>query len=212
MISKADFDGSPHIGVFCLANDDIALVPYSISKKLEHLFITNLGVDIVRMNLAGTPLLGIFACLSNSKIIIPDVIEKEEIKTLKDHVPEVIVLDEKYTALGNLISMNDHAAVCSRYIKNIEEIMGKRARVAGSDLIGSVVYANNCGFLAHRDTSQKEIEELQNTLKVKGDVGTLNFGDPFVKSGIIANKRGVLVGKFSSGPEMQRVDEVFMLR
>lgn len=212
MISKADFDGSPHIGVFCLANDDIALVPYSISKKLEHLFITNLGVDIVRMNLAGTPLLGIFACLSNSKIIIPDVIEKEEIKTLKDHVPEVIVLDEKYTALGNLISMNDRAAVCSRYIKNIEEIMGKRARIAGSDLIGSAVYANNRGFLAHRDASQKEIEELQNTLKVKGDVGTLNFGDPFVKSGIIANKRGVLVGKFSSGPEMQRVDEVFMLR
>ena len=32
------------------------------------------------------------------------------------------------------------------------------------------------------------------------------------KSGIIGNRHGVLVGRYTSGPEMQRVDEVFMLR
>ncbi len=212
MIAKADINGSPHIGAFCLVNDDVAFVPYSTSRRFEHILKNDLDVDVVRTMLAGTPLLGVFACLTNSRIVIPDIIEKDEIKILENHVPEVIILKERFTALGNLISLNDHGAVCSRYIKDIDGILGKRIRLADSDLIGSAVYANNVGFLAHRDASDKELEELESILKIKGDVGTLNFGDPFVKSGIIGNKRGIIVGKQTSGPEMQRVDEVFMLR
>jgi len=212
MIAKADINGSPHIGAFCLVNDDVAFVPHSTSKKFEHILKIDLGVDVVRTMLAGTPLLGVFACLTNSKIVIPDIIERDEIKVLEDHVSEVIVLKERFTALGNLISLNDHGAVCSRYIKNVDSILGKRIKLAGSDLIGSVVYAGSIGFLAHRDASATELKELESILKVKGDVGTLNFGDPFVKSGIIGNKKGIIVGTQTSGPEMQRVDEVFMLR
>jgi translation initiation factor 6 len=212
MITKVDFNGSPHIGVFCLVNDEIALVPYSITKKLEYALKTDLGVDIIKTSLASTSLLGIFACLNNSKIVIPDIIEKEELKVLKDNVPEVVVLTEKYAALGNLLALNDHGAICSRYLKVADELPVKKVRVAESDLVGSAVYANNRGFLAHRDTSQSELEEISKVLKVKGDVGTVNFGDPFVRSGIIGNKRGVLAGRFTSGPEMQRIDEVFMLK
>jgi translation initiation factor 6 len=212
MIIKSEFNGSPHIGVFCLLNDHVAFVPYSTSPKFEHLLKAEFGVSVVRTSLAGTSLLGIFACINNSKIIVSDIIEAEEIKVLKEHVPEVVQLSEKYTALGNLISLNDHGAVCSRYIKSVEEIPAKRIKVADSDLIGSAIYSNNHGFLAHRDASQKELEEIHSVLKVKGDIGTLNFGDPLVKSGIIGNKRGVIVGKHTSGPEMQRVDEVFMLK
>jgi translation initiation factor 6 len=212
MIIKSDFNGSPHIGVFCLLNDHVAFVPYSVTPKFEHLLKAEFGVSVVKTSLAGTSLLGIFACINNSKIIVSDIIEKEETKVLEDHVSEVVQLNEKYTALGNLISLNDHGAVCSRYIKSTEEIPAKQIKVADSDLIGSAIYSNNHGFLAHRDASQKELEEIQSVLKVKGDIGTLNFGDPLVKSGIIGNKRGVIVGKNTSGPEMQRVDEVFMLK
>ena len=212
MIIKSEFNGSPHIGVFCLLNDHVAFVPYSTSPKFEHLLKSEFGVSVVRTALAGTSLLGIFACINNSKIIVSDIIEKEEIKVLEEYVPEVVQLSERYTALGNLISLNDHGAVCSRYITSVEEIPAKRIRVADSDLIGSAIYSNNHGFLAHRDASQKELEEIHSVLKVKGDIGTLNFGDPLVKSGIIGNKRGVIVGKNTSGPEMQRVDEVFMLK
>jgi len=212
MIAKADINGSPHIGAFCLVNDDVAFVPHSTSKRFEHILKNDLDVDVVRTMLAGMPLLGVFACLTNSKIVIPDIIERDEKKVLEDHVSEVIVLKERFTALGNLISLNDHGAVCSRYIKNVDSILGKRIKLAGSDLIGSVVYASSIGFLAHRDASANELKELESILKVKGDVGTLNFGDPFVKSGIIGNKKGIIVGMQTSGPEMQRVDEVFMLR
>ena len=80
MITKADFNGSPHLSVFCLVNDDIAFVPFSISKKLEHLMQEQLKVDLVKTSVAGTPLIGIFACMNNSKIIVPDVLEKEELR------------------------------------------------------------------------------------------------------------------------------------
>jgi len=212
MIVKADFNGSPHIGVFCLVNDNYAFVPHSITPKLEHALKTHLSVDIVRTTIAGTSLLGVFVSLCNSKAIIPDIAEKEEIKVFKDRLSEVVVLKEKFAALGNLITINDHGAICSRYVKNAKDIPAKHVRVAGSDLVGSAVFANNIGFLAHRDASQKELEEIEAALKVKGDVGTLNFGDPLVKSGILANKHGVILGRLTSGPEMQRVDEVFMLK
>jgi translation initiation factor 6 len=127
-------------------------------------------------------------------------------------VPEVIILKEKYSALGNLITINDHGAICSTYIKSAEEIMGKRMKIADTNLIGSAVYANNSGFLTHRDANANELKEIETALKVSGDVGTMNFGDPLVKSGIIGNKKGLIVSKFTSGPEMQRIDEVFMLK
>ena len=212
MITKSDFNGSPHLGVFCLVNDNIAFVPFSISKRLEHLMQEELKVDLVKTSVAGTPLIGIFACMNNSKIIVPDVLEKEELKVFEDNVKEVIVLKEKYTALGNLIALNNHGAICSHYLRGVESIPAKAIRVAGSDLIGSAVYANNAGFLAHRETSEKELKEIEAVLKVKGDAGTANFGDPFIKSGIIGNKHGLIVGRNTSGPEMQRIDEVFMLK
>ena len=212
MISKADFNGSPHLGIFCAVNDDIALVPYAATQKFTRLLKEKLGVEPVRTNIVDTQLIGIFVCLSNSQAVVPDILEKKELKIIKDHVSEVIVLKEKYTALGNLISLNDRGAVCSRYVKNAEDIMGRKMRVANTDLVGSAIYANNNGFIAHRDASPKELKEIESVLGVRGDVATLNFGDPFVKSGIIGNSRGVIVGKFSSGPEVQRADEVFMLR
>lgn len=212
MISKADFNGSPHLGIFCAVNDNIALVPHAATKKFTNFLKESLEVDIVKTNIVDTQLIGIFICLNNSTAVVPDILEKQEIRTIKDNVSEVVVLKEKYTALGNLISLNDKAAICSRYIQNAGDIAGHKMRVANTDLVGSAIYANNLGFIAHRDASPKELKEIESVLGVKGDVATLNFGDPFIKSGIIGNSRGVVIGKFSSGPEVQRVDEVFMLK
>ena len=207
MILKTNFNGSHHLGIFCVVNDNIAVVPLNSSKKFINQLKQNLEVDTVKTNMSNTSLIGIFSAANNKKIIVPNILEKEELNTLKDFFPEVLVLNEKYTALGNLIAMNDHGIACSKYLKPILEAVN--LKIADSDLIGASLFVNNSGFLAHRDATKEELEKIEKIFNVKGGTSTLNFGDPFIKSGIIGNKKGIMIGGLTSGPELRKVDEIF---
>lgn len=210
MISKANFNSSPHIGIFCTVTDQLAVVPPAITQRFEDTIRETLRVDVVKTTLSNTSLIGIFSVANSKRIIVPNILEKSELKTLRDHFPEVIVLADKYTAVGNLVAMNDHGTVCSRYLQGaVSDALGMS--VAGSDLVGSIVFATNKGFLCHRDASAKELKELEGILKVKGAPTTVNFGDPFVKPGLLGNKNGVIAGSLTSGPELNRIDDVFAL-
>jgi translation initiation factor 6 len=210
MITKADYRGSPHIGVFCVANDDVCFAPLGCPQQLEEAIRETLGVDVVKASMATTSLLGIFSAMNNKLMIVPDILEKEEARLLKDRVSELAVLDVKFTAIGNLVAMNDHGIACSPFMR--DEIKNAFSmKIADSDLVGSSMYVNNRGFLAHREASDAELKEAKRVFKVEGDVGTVNFGDPYVHSGIVGNKNGIIAGSFTSGPEMNRIDDVFIL-
>lgn len=216
-IDKTDFAGSPHIGVFCVVNDDFAVLPLATPQKFEDMIKETLEVDIIKTNMADTPLLGIFSAANNKRILVPKILEKNEIQILKEHFSEVIALPGKNVAVGNLIAMNDHGAVRSRYLAQRETVAKctaieemQEATVGWSDFVGSAVFVTNSGFLAHRDASEKEIKKLESIFKVKGDNCTVNMGDPFVKCGLVGNKKGILAGSLTSGPELMRISEVFL--
>ncbi|NYZ79674.1 translation initiation factor IF-6 [Candidatus Micrarchaeota archaeon] len=210
MIIRADYRGSPHIGVFLAANDNICFAPLGCPHDLERDIRETLGVDVVKTSVSMTSLIGIFSALNNKTMIVPDILEKNEEKILKDNIGELIILDVKYTAIGNLVAMNDHGIACSPFMK--DEIKNAfPLKIADSDLVGSSMYVNNRGFLAHREATDDELKEAKKIFKVDGDVGTVNFGDPYVHSGIVGNKNGVIAGSFTSGPEMNRIDDVFIL-
>ena len=80
--------------------------------------------------------------------------------------------------------------------------------MAGLHIVGSAAVATNKGCLCHRDASEEELKLIEDLLKVKTDIGSIG-GSPFVKAGIIANSYGIVVSEEASGPEMQRIDEVF---
>lgn len=204
MIALADYNRSPHIGIFCAANDDYAIIPLGAQKSFEKIVRETLGVDIIRTSLLGSSLVSIFCALNNKKIIVPAIAEEKAI--LAEHF-DVIEISEKYTAVGNLVAMNDKGIVASRYIAELAD--AEKVTVANSDLVGSCLCVSNSGFLAHRDADRTELKIIEGALGVRGDVGTVNFGDPFVKSGLVANKRGVVAGFSTSGPELGRIHEVF---
>jgi translation initiation factor 6 len=208
MIAKASYYGSPHIGIFCVANDSVALIPLGAPKKFEEQVAHALSVETVRASVSGSSLLGIFCVANNRKIIVPDILEKGEKKILRDNFGEIIILDERWGALGNLMAANDHGIAKSKYIQSG---IGEELRIAGTDFTGSALYVNNRGFLAHRDTSAREMKQIEKIFRVKGNTGSVNFGDPFVRSGLVGNKHGMLVGEATSGPEMSMVDDIFVL-
>ncbi|MFW5902816.1 MAG: translation initiation factor IF-6, partial [archaeon] len=197
------------IGVFSKTNNKVTLVPPSATEKYEKKIKETLKTEIVETTICNSNLIGIFVAMNDDKIIVPSMITEYEQETLKKHFDEVKIIDSRYTAIGNLITMNNKGIAVSKFLKN--EINGSSFEIAGTSLLGSTVFATDKGFLAHRNTKKEEIEKLEETLKVEGNVGTVNFGDPYVKNGLIGNKEGILVGKDTTGPEINRIDEVFIL-
>ena len=53
------------------------------------------------------------------------------------------------------------------------------------------------------------MSELSDILKVKIEPATINHGIPIVASGIIVNSENAIVGKLTSGPELDILSRVF---
>ncbi|MBI1973389.1 translation initiation factor IF-6 [Candidatus Micrarchaeota archaeon] len=211
-LTKAVLRGSPHLGVFCAANDNHAFVPLSAPKSFDDRLRESLGVDVVRTTMMNSNLIGTFVACNSRIAFLPADAEKRELNAFKEAFGEVVLVGGGFNALGNLISMNDSGIACSPAI--IREVAGsvecEPARIAGSDLTGSAVFATNAGFLCHHDATQAEVEKLESLFKSKGNIGTVNFGDPFVRSGLIGNRHGIVAGSRTSGPEMARIDNSFV--
>ena len=71
--------------------------------------------------------------------------------------------------------------------------------------------STNKGIIAHPGINEDEVKILEDVLKVEVDVGTANFGVPYLNSCMVANSNGVIVGKNSSGTELIRIEQALDL-
>ena len=82
----------------------------------------------------------------------------------------------------------------------------KKAKIADLPTLGALAVHNKTGCLLHRDAEDFEIELIEKTLGVSATVGTVNFGSPYIRSGLVANSKGFIIGALSGGPEIQNAD------
>jgi translation initiation factor 6 len=98
--------------------------------------------------------------------------------------------------------------------KKIEDCLGvetEYSEIANLNIVGSCGVATNNGCLLHWDVKEDEMKVVEDLLKVDVDIGTVNFGSPFVKSGLIANSKGCLLGEKTTPPELARIMEALNL-
>ncbi len=210
LLDKALYFTSPNIGIFSETNNEVAIVPPEAPKKFKEAVKDTLNVKIIETTICNSNLVGIFVAMNDDKVLIPPTTTEREKRNLEKHIEQVEEVETKYTAIGNLVAMNNHGTAISKFLKN--KVEGKTLKVAGSGIIGSSLFVTDEGFLTHRDTLKGELKRIKKILKVEGDIGTVNFGDPHTKTGIIGNKKGLLVGERTTGPELNRIDEVFLLK
>jgi translation initiation factor 6 (eIF-6) len=94
-------------------------------------------------------------------------------------------------------------------VKDIEN-MGftvKQAKISELCTLGSLAKGNDMGFLVSPDIKDYEKKFLNKNLGVQITTGTVNFGSPYVSSGIVCNSHGFIIGDSSGGPEVQNADE-----
>ncbi|MBI5355842.1 MAG: translation initiation factor IF-6 [Candidatus Aenigmarchaeota archaeon] len=210
-LEVASFEGNPNLGLFSTATDSFCI---SGSSRFAKLASEILKVPHHEVLVSESRAIGIFTAANSNGILVPHITEKSEIAEFKKLGINVCMLKTKETALGNLIALNDKGCIMSPYLlpyrKEIFDCFGCEvviASIAGLDLVGSSCVATNKGFLTHRDCTEREFKIIEDVLKVKGEIGTANFGSPFVGAFIVANSNGFIASEQTTGPELARIDE-----
>ncbi len=211
----ADFGGNVHVGLFGKANDEACFLGCRLPSKTYENVRRVLRVEVHRVKVCESELVGMFVAFNKNGVLLPKVCEERDVRFFKDLGFNVCVLREsRLTALGNLILCNDKGAVVSRLftrkeVKVIEDCLDVEvvaSKIAGTDVPGAVGIATNRGCLLHRDAKEEEVELVREALKVKSvDVGTVNFGSVYVGSDTIANSEGAVVGRLTTGFEMDNL-------
>lgn len=215
MLKRVDIVGNPNIGVFILATDDLAIVPYNLLDEKIEVIKETLDVDVVKSSISGCSLIGSLAVAnSNGMVVSPHVLDRE-IEQFKELGINVATVPGQYTALGNIVAANDKGAIVSPFLSKdaihvIEETLDvnvESTSMVGSDIIGSLIQVTNKGFLISSQAVKSEINFAQEVFGVEGDIGTVGRGISLVGACSIANSNGAIVAKDSTGPEMARVEE-----
>lgn len=222
-VLQTEFFGDNNVGLFSKACDKVCLIGNSLSQIKAQKIHSAVGGEMLRTNIANTEIVGMFCAMNSNGILIPKIVSDDEIKIFKSFAEEngmtIGMLGTRFTCIGNLILCNDKGAAISRLLSSkdretIEDCLGvesDRATVAGMDNIGSCGIANNKGCVLHRDASEEELDKIQELLHVDTDVGTGNFGSPFLGSCGIASSKGIVVGESTTGPEVTRMMETLGL-
>ncbi len=218
------FFGNPNIGVYAYANDKVLLLPPGLGRDDVEELVEILKVNaVIETKIAGTILIGVLVAGNNNAILLPCIVFDEDVAYLKKQVKEngidveFLVLDSKYTALGNLVLCNSHKCLVSplfskKEIDFIEKAFGIEAvvtKLVNTDLLGSVAVVTDHGGIIHPDASEDDIKTLKDLLGITVERATVNAGVVYVKSGVIANNKGVVVGGNTTGPEVLRIKHGF---
>jgi len=219
-IAILNFHGDPNVGLHGLATDKFCLLGRCLReqdiKKIEEV----LRVPVFQVGLYGTDLIGIFAVANSTTVLLPDIIYPNELKALRSHLGklgvQVFTLKADHTAFGNNILINDKVGILSpeydmktvAQIKKIfPDVKFEQSGLAELSITGSLGKVTNKGGLFSSDLRDADIAKVEKIFGFEIGLGTVNMGNPFVGSGVIANSFGFVIGAGSSGYELSRVDE-----
>jgi translation initiation factor 6 len=204
--------GSIYTGLFGITNDNVCFLSASTDIKSEKIFQETLDVKIVKTNIYSSPLLAVFAKMNNKYAYLPSFAGAREIETIEKEIKVKILSSEQ--AIGNLIEVNDKAAVVSNTLnekaaKEIESTGLKivKSNIGKSEVTGSCLVATSKGFLANPFIGKEEILKIQEAFGVKGGSSTANTGDYLVRNSILANSKGMVLGEQTTPFEINKIEE-----
>lgn len=208
---RLNFGRIPYPGLFCLVTDSVAVFPKRLKLNEEELE-EKLGVPVIRGEVMGSPLLGVFLAGNSRCIVAPSLLGEEEEESFRG--VEVRRIPGKFTALGNLLLVNDRGGLVSPALpaKTVEELSSalgvplERGTVSGLKTVGSAGVVTNKGALLHPDATEEEIERARRVLGVPVSTGTACDGEKYVGICVAANSRGFLTGGPTTGAELGLIE------
>lgn len=204
-ILQASFHGNPNVGLYAFCNDKFCLLGKEVPEEVAVKISEVLKVPVHRITVAGTSLIGAFVAGNNKMILLPEIVFESELRKLDELGIKYTIIETKLTALGNNILCNDTGALVNpefsaftkKRIREALDVALKPGTIADVETVGSVAVIRKDKCLVHRDATPDDFEYIETLLNVKCYTGTINLGNPYVKSGLIVNSNGFVVGIMS---------------
>jgi translation initiation factor 6 len=169
-----------------------------------------------RMNLTGSPNLGVYISVNDEVAIVPFDLSTE----VEDIIKETLEVDTIKTSIagcnlnGALAVGNSNGFVVSPYINekelqtledaglNVSLMPGKYTAV------GNIIAANDHGAIVGPKVGEKAVKVIEDTLKVPVEISSIADSNIIGSSSLVTNK-GFLVHRDASYEELDFVEEVF---
>lgn len=214
----ADVFGSPNIGVYCFCTEDVLIVPPGLTNRKMGQFEQALGVKVCSTTIGGSTLVGALVTGNSNGLLVPHTVRDYECEKLRQF-SEIVIVNSRWTALGNVVLANDLGAVVhqdapNEVTKAVNE--GLKVEFAQSNIgtlpfVGSLGIATNKGALLSPNTLKEERSIIESALHVDAELSSTNGGVQFVRSGILANSRGAVVGPLTRGAELMQISKALMV-
>jgi translation initiation factor 6 len=210
----ADVFGSPNIGVYCFCNEELAVVPPGLTNRKLKQFAETLDVNVCSTTVGGSTLVGALVAGNSKGLLVPHTIQDYELHRIEEF-SKVVVVESNWTALGNVVLANDYGVIlhpdAPREITKSMDDLGVQpahGNIGALPFVGALAIATNQGALLSPNTLKEEQSVIEAALKVGTELSTTNGGVPFVKSGILANSKGAVVGTLTRGAELMQITKV----
>ncbi|KDN53159.1 putative TIF6-translation initiation factor 6 [Tilletiaria anomala UBC 951] len=224
MAVRCQFENSSEIGVFARLTNSYCLVAIGGSANFYGTFDAELGdlIPVVHCSIAGTRLVGRLTVGNRHGLLVPSTTTDQELQHLRNSLPDSIAIqrvEERLSALGNVIACNDYVAVVHPDLdRETEEIIADvlkvevfRQTVGDNVLVGSYAAITNQGALVHPRTSIQDQDELSSLLQVPLVAGTVNRGSDLVGAGLLVNDWAAFCGFDTTATEISVIEATFKL-
>jgi len=206
--------GSPYLGVYFRVGESFAIVPDGTSRSLERDLVRLLNVRVVRTTVLDCEVVGALVAANSHGVVVGGELDAAERRSLEEVAPLTLV-PHRQNAMGNNILANDsgalvHPEFSDEAVASIARALGvpaERGTIAGLGTVGMAGVATNRGVVLHPRATEKEAARVSELLGVPVHRSTANFGVPVVGACLVANSKGILVGRPTTPVEVVHIQE-----
>lgn len=215
MFELLDFNENPNVGVYCRTNDKVAFLQQKLLKKIKKKIIDALEVKLEEIAIYDSSIVGSLLTMNSHGAALTWIANQSVIDIIADYGLEVTVIKDVLNAAGNDILVNDYGAMVHPKMKNDTikklkktlDVPVERGTIAEQAIVGMAAVVTNKGCLCHPKITHEEKKHLEQLFNVESMIGTVNHGDPMIGTGLVANSKGAIIGRNTTGIEMGRIEE-----
>ncbi|XP_039281297.1 eukaryotic translation initiation factor 6 [Nilaparvata lugens] len=224
MAIRVQFENNNEIGVFSKLTNAYCLVGIGGSENFYSVFEAELNdvIPVVHCSLAGCRIVGRMCVGNKNGLLVPNSTTDTELQHLRNSLPDKVKVqrvEERLSALGNVITSNDYVALVHPDLdRETEEIIADilnvevfRQTVASNVLVGSYCAFSNQGGLVHPHTTTQDMDELASLLQIPLVAGTINRGSEVIGAGMVVNDWSVFCGMDTTSTEISVIESIFKL-
>lgn len=224
MALRVQFENNNEIGVFAKLTNAYCLVGIGGSENFYSTFEGELGetIPVVHASLAGCRIIGRMCVGNKNGLLVPSSTFDTELQHIRNALPEKVKvqrIEERLSALGNVVACNDYVALVHPDLdRETEEIIADtlqvevfRQTIASNVLVGSYSVLSNQGGLVHPNTTVSDQQELSSLLQVPLTAGTVNRGSDAVAAGMVVNDWCAFTGMDTTSTELTVIESIFRL-